>query len=208
MICTARRGSEMPGSCTLNAVALLFADIRLGHAELVNAVADGAQGLVQGKTFQALHFRARKMGHIAQLPGVALLGFAHTQLGKMLGQKLTQGGFVFRPGQRRNSSEVPPTTRGRGTAIFSSWAMRRRSWPARANELLTALATSTQGQVDAALEVKPEVDFALGQHPAARAHHGHAGQGVGPGARTNTRMDRDNRQRRPIIHLPLENVAP
>ena len=170
----------------LNAVVRLLANIGLGNAKLVNTVADGTQGLIERKVFDALDFCRAKAGHITQLSGFTGLGFAHVQLRKVLGQQFTELGLVFRTRQHefKSSATHHAGAQHHNLFVFGNAAQILAHQGQRIAHSLGHV--YTERQMDAALEVKAEIDFARRQDALKSCSQiGNAGQRVNKGQHKN-----------------------
>ena len=153
---TARVGQA--GQLHLDAVAFLLADVGLGHTELVDTVADGPQGLVQGHVFDAADLFGAELGHIAQA-GFRAPGFGHLQLGEMLLQNLLQPGLILHTRQDKFQCVIAHHA-GMQHDDLLVLGKAADILPGQRQRVADSLGhVDPQGQVDAALQVQAKVDF-------------------------------------------------
>ena len=146
------------GQLHLDAVAFLLADVRLGHTELVDTVADGPQGLVQRHVFDAVDLFGTELGHIAQT-GFRATGLAHIQLGKILLQDLLQFGFILHTGQGKFQFVIAHHA-GMQHDDLLVLGKAADILPGQRQRVADSLGhVNAQGQVDTALQVQAKVDF-------------------------------------------------
>ena len=174
----------------LDAVARLLADIRLGHAELVDTVADGAQGLIHGHVLQAVGLGVGEAAHETELARIAGHGLVKEQLRVIFVQQLLQllAVVAVRQEELQTVAAHHAGTEHDDLFILSQAAdilsgQRQRI----ADRLVHA---HRQGQMDTALEVKAEVDLFFRQDRVqGRPDAGHAGQGIGKAQQKNDKSD-------------------
>ena len=178
-------GIGQAGQLDLDAEIGLLADIRLGDAELVDTVADGADSLIKGH-FLDLRFGGRRKGRRkTQPPTFHLRGRINGKLRKILGEQLFKLVPLLGPGQQKFKTAVRGQTRAQdGNPLFGS--LSAQLLPGQRKGIAYGLVHfHAKGQVHPALQVKPEAYPRVRQQIAqrrsadtrqARQHIGDAGQ--------------------------------
>ena len=160
-------------------VVRLLADIGFGHAELVDAVADGSHHLFQG------HFLGLLAGRVGQGQGIgaARSGIVfphHGQVRVPCGQHFTKSVGLVRLGQYHFQAAVRIQTGLEQIDALPGGAVPHILAGNRQGILQGFFHIHAQGQIHAALKVQPQIDAGLGQQLAQRRvrHGGHVGQRV------------------------------
>ncbi len=169
------------GKLDLNTVPGLLADVRLGHAELVDAAPDGAQRLILGHILDLLDMLRREVGRIPQLTVFGGNRLGHVKRAEAAGQDFLKSLTLLLFGQhkfQRVSAHHAGTQHD--DALFTGGGA----------QILAGQSQSIghgfpdihpQRQMDAAFEVQPQVHPGVGQDAPQRRslHTGQTRQHIG-----------------------------